>query len=111
MNQFNLIAATVDLYPTSLRAMGVCISLMMGRLGSVVGSYVVGIFIEHYCRTTFIGSGVSLIVCGILSFCIPNILKKNNQPEVKKTETQGSSSPQSLDVAEQTQSIDVVDLA
>lgn len=100
-------SATVDLYPTSLRAMGVCISLMMGRLGSVIGSYIVGIFIEHYCRTTFIGSGVSLIVCGLLSFFIPKIMKKS-QPELNKTESQAT--PQSLEVAERTESIDVVEL-
>lgn len=72
-------AATVDLYPTNLRAMAICLSLMSGRAGSVVGSYIVGIFIENNCNATFIGSGTSLIACGILSFFIPNIMKRKGE--------------------------------
>lgn len=80
-------AATVDLVPTHLRytlyirlykkelnlifviskkknnrAMAVCISLMMGRLGSTVGSNVVGLLLDNYCRLAFILSG-SLLIC------------------------------------------------
>lgn len=76
-------AATVDLYPTNLRAMAICLTLMSGRAGSVVGSYVVGIFIETSCSATFIGSGTSLIACGVLSFFIPNIMKR--KPETNYT--------------------------
>lgn len=68
-------AATVDLYPTNLRAMAVCISLMCGRLGSVVGANIVGILLDNYCSATFLMSGISLIVCGVLAFFIPNITK------------------------------------
>lgn len=68
-------AATVDLYPTNLRAMAVCISLMFGRLGSVVGANFVGIFLDNYCSATFLMSGISLVCCGILAFFIPNITK------------------------------------
>uniref|UniRef100_A0A6M2DWR6 Putative synaptic vesicle glycoprotein 2b n=1 Tax=Xenopsylla cheopis TaxID=163159 RepID=A0A6M2DWR6_XENCH len=69
-------AALVDLYPTQLRAMAVCISLMMGRLGSVVGSNVVGIILNYNCDMTFLISGTSLIACGVIAFFIPNIYKK-----------------------------------
>lgn len=41
--------------------MAVCISLMMGRLGSVVGSNVVGIILDYNCDLTFLISGTSLI--------------------------------------------------
>ncbi|KAL9884923.1 synaptic vesicle glycoprotein 2B-like [Glossina fuscipes fuscipes] len=70
-----LSAATVDLYPTRLRAMAVCISLMMGRLGSVVGANIVGALITNHCEITFISSGVSLILAGLLGFFIPNPAK------------------------------------
>lgn len=53
--------------------MAVCISLMMGRMGSVVGANIVGIFLDYHCEVTFLTSGISLIACGILSFFIPNI--------------------------------------
>lgn len=54
-------AVTIDLYPTKILAMAVCIFLMVGRLGSVVGAYVFGLLIEFYCPSSFIISGVSLI--------------------------------------------------
>uniref|UniRef100_A0A182NCP9 Major facilitator superfamily (MFS) profile domain-containing protein n=1 Tax=Anopheles dirus TaxID=7168 RepID=A0A182NCP9_9DIPT len=70
-------ACTVDLFPTNLRAMAVCISLMFGRLGSVVGANIVGMLLDSHCELTFWISGISLIGCGVLSFFIPNIYKRN----------------------------------
>ncbi|XP_005183229.1 synaptic vesicle glycoprotein 2B [Musca domestica] len=70
-----LSAATVELYPTRLRAMAVCISLMMGRLGSVAGANIVGALITNHCDSAFIASGVSLIVAGFLGF----LIVKNNK--------------------------------
>uniref|UniRef100_A0A182MDT7 Major facilitator superfamily (MFS) profile domain-containing protein n=1 Tax=Anopheles culicifacies TaxID=139723 RepID=A0A182MDT7_9DIPT len=58
-------ACTVDLFPTNLRAMAVCISLMFGRLGSVVGANIVGVLLDSQCELTFWISGVSLIGCGL----------------------------------------------
>ncbi|XP_017475873.1 PREDICTED: synaptic vesicle glycoprotein 2A-like, partial [Rhagoletis zephyria] len=72
-----LSAATVDLYPTRLRAMAVCISLMMGRLGSVVGANVVGALLSNHCDIAFIVSGVSLILSGFLGFFITKPGKKS----------------------------------
>lgn len=66
-------AIIVDVYPTSLRAMAVCIALMVGRLGSVVGSNMLGILLEQHCELTFGIASVLLIVCGLLTFFIPNI--------------------------------------
>lgn len=54
-------AVTIDLYPTKILAMAVCIFLMVGRLGSVLGAYVFGLLIEFYCPSSFVVSGVSLI--------------------------------------------------
>lgn len=73
-----LSAATVDLYPTRLRAMAVCISLMMGRLGSVVGANIVGLLISHHCESAFLASGISLIIAGFLGFLIPKPVKKSS---------------------------------
>lgn len=76
-----LSAATVDLYPTRLRAMAVCISLMMGRLGSVVGANVFGALLSNHCETAFIVSGVSLIFSGVLGFLITKPTKKRGKQE------------------------------
>lgn len=54
-------AATVELYPTNLRAMAICISLMMGRMGSVVGTNVVAYLLDDHCESVFILSGSSLL--------------------------------------------------
>ncbi|XP_055389996.1 synaptic vesicle glycoprotein 2A-like [Condylostylus longicornis] len=64
-------AATVDLYPTHLRAMAICISLMFGRLGSAVGANVVGSILDYSCEGTFYVSGLTLILGGFLGFLIP----------------------------------------
>ncbi|XP_055587481.1 synaptic vesicle glycoprotein 2B-like [Uranotaenia lowii] len=70
-------AVTVELFPTNLRAMAVCISLMFGRLGSVAGANMVGFLLDTQCEVTFWISGVSLLGCAILSFFIPGIFKRN----------------------------------
>ncbi|EDS25835.1 synaptic vesicle protein [Culex quinquefasciatus] len=76
-------AATIDLFPTNLRAMAVCISLMCGRAGSVVGANMVGLLLDSNCELTFWISGASLIGCGVLSFFIPNIYKRTiTEPRV-----------------------------
>ncbi|EAT32850.1 AAEL014910-PA [Aedes aegypti] len=66
-------AITVDLFPTNLRAMAVCMSSMFGRLGGVIGSNLFGLLLESQCELTFAIPGILLITCGLLSFFIPNI--------------------------------------
>lgn len=51
--------------------MAVCISLMMGRLGSVVGANIVGMLISHNCEAAFLASGTSLVLSAFLAFLIP----------------------------------------
>jgi VNT family MFS transporter (synaptic vesicle glycoprotein 2) len=68
--------STVELFPTTLRAMVVSISMMTGRIGSVIGSNFVGLLIKNYCTYTFIMPAVLMVSGGILSFTIPNINKR-----------------------------------
>lgn len=70
-------ASTIELYPTKLRAMAVCISLMMGRLGSVVGSNINGLILDNYCKYTFLMPTVLLITSGFLACTIPDISKRH----------------------------------
>ncbi|KAI8122857.1 Synaptic vesicle glycoprotein 2B [Lucilia cuprina] len=66
-------AIVVDIYPTNLRAMAVCISLMLGRIGSVSGSYIMGALIERHCKLAFYISSLALILAGCLGFLMPKI--------------------------------------
>jgi len=69
-------ASTIDLFPTNLRAMAVCISLMFGRLGSVFGSNLVGLLLDSYCDVTFLLSGITLLASGVMAVFIPNISRR-----------------------------------
>ncbi|XP_073832107.1 synaptic vesicle glycoprotein 2B-like isoform X2 [Musca autumnalis] len=64
-------AATVDLYPTQLRAMAMCVSLMMGRIGSVIGTNIVGALIATSCEMTFYISCFAMLSCAILILFLP----------------------------------------
>jgi VNT family MFS transporter (synaptic vesicle glycoprotein 2) len=72
-------SSTVELFPTTLRAMAVSISMMMGRFGSVFGSNLVGILIKSFCFYTWIVPAVLLISGGFLAFTIPNIGKRHKK--------------------------------
>lgn len=97
----------MQFYLCYFRAMAICISLMMGRLGSVVGANIVGQLLDNYCQLAFLLSGSSLIsnynsayfeyygyllnylnaifsVCGFLAILIPNITQRalTQQPQI-----------------------------
>ncbi|XP_070506859.1 synaptic vesicle glycoprotein 2B-like [Chironomus tepperi] len=68
-------ASTVELFPTSLRAMAVSLSMMIGRIGSVLGSNFLGLLIKNYCTYTWLLPAVLLFSGGFLAFTIPNVKK------------------------------------
>ncbi|CAG9801790.1 unnamed protein product [Chironomus riparius] len=68
--------STVELFPTTLRAMAVSISMMAGRIGSVAGSNFVGVSIKNFCTYTWLLPTILLFSGGLLSFTIPNINKR-----------------------------------
>lgn len=76
INNTLLNTVTYDLFPTNLRSLAMSLSLMFGRLGSLVGGNIAGYLLERYCATSFTLSGVFMFVCGVLTFCIPQIMKK-----------------------------------
>lgn len=41
--------------------MAICIALMFGRLGSVVGSNIVALLLDDHCESAFYLSGASVI--------------------------------------------------
>uniref|UniRef100_A0A182RE84 Major facilitator superfamily (MFS) profile domain-containing protein n=1 Tax=Anopheles funestus TaxID=62324 RepID=A0A182RE84_ANOFN len=64
--------ATVSFFPTNVRAMAVCLSLMMGRLGSVFGSNLVGLIMEEHCTLTFNLFATGSIICAALTLILPS---------------------------------------
>ncbi|KAG7310148.1 hypothetical protein JYU34_004701 [Plutella xylostella] len=74
-----LTAVVVELFPTKLRAMAVCLSLMFGRVGSVLGSNVIGILLETSCGVSFYLFGGLLIVCSLLCLTLPG--KQNKKAD------------------------------
>lgn len=51
----------VDLFPTQYRGMAMALSLMMGRLGAVAGSHLVGYLLEYYCPIAFFAFGGEML--------------------------------------------------
>jgi MFS transporter, VNT family, synaptic vesicle glycoprotein 2 len=56
--------------------MAVSISMMTGRIGSVVGSNFVGLMLKDFCVYTWILPAVLLFSGALLAFTIPNISKR-----------------------------------
>ncbi|XP_034828547.1 synaptic vesicle glycoprotein 2C-like [Maniola hyperantus] len=77
-------AVTVELFPTKYRAMAVCLSMMMGRVGSMAGSNLIGLFLTINCGASFYLFGSIIIVCALCCLTLPG---KNSGPiEKHKTE-------------------------
>ncbi|XP_026315733.1 synaptic vesicle glycoprotein 2C-like [Hyposmocoma kahamanoa] len=61
----------VEIFPTQLRGMAISLSMMMGRIGSIVGTNVAGVLINVVCEATFYLFGGLLLLCGLLTFLLP----------------------------------------
>ncbi|XP_039750577.1 synaptic vesicle glycoprotein 2C-like isoform X2 [Pararge aegeria] len=70
-------AVTVELFPTKYRAMAVCLSMMMGRVGSMAGSKLIGLFLTINCGASFYLFGSIVIVCSICCLTLP---RRNSGP-------------------------------
>uniref|UniRef100_A0A0K8UH50 Synaptic vesicle glycoprotein 2B n=1 Tax=Bactrocera latifrons TaxID=174628 RepID=A0A0K8UH50_BACLA len=80
-------AISVEIFPTNLRGMAVCISLMIGRIGSVSGSNILGLLIETHCELALYSPAVALIIAGALGFLLPS----SNNPVAKPKDLESTS--------------------
>ncbi|PSN33345.1 hypothetical protein C0J52_16409 [Blattella germanica] len=62
----------IDIFPTHLRAMAVCVSMLMGRVGTVSSSIIMGFLLEVNCTLVFVALGGVLLVCGSLAYLLPS---------------------------------------
>ncbi|CRK94623.1 CLUMA_CG008123, isoform A [Clunio marinus] len=76
VNNTLLNTVTYDLFPTNLRSLAMSLSLMFGRLAALIGGNVAGYLLESFCSEMFVLSGAVLILSGILTFFIPNMIRK-----------------------------------
>lgn len=63
---------SVDYYPTNINGMAMCLIMMIGRLGVVVGSNIMGIVLQYDCNLLFFISAGIIFCITMLSFLIPN---------------------------------------
>jgi len=64
-----------EIFPTSLRATGIAISMVAARLGGIIGNIVIATLLDMYCPApTFIVAGL-LIGGGLLCLLLPNTTK------------------------------------
>ncbi|CAK1543793.1 unnamed protein product [Leptosia nina] len=73
-------AVTVELFPTKYRAMAICLSMMFGRVGSMSGSNLIGMFLSTNCGLSFYIFGGLILTCALLCFTLPG---KNDGPSKK----------------------------
>ncbi|XP_047987323.1 putative transporter SVOPL [Leguminivora glycinivorella] len=69
-------AYAVEIFPTHLRGMAVSLAIMLGRIGSILGTNLAGILINATCETTFYFFGGLLLVCGFMAFLLPKAESK-----------------------------------
>jgi MFS transporter, VNT family, synaptic vesicle glycoprotein 2 len=64
-------AISVDIFPTSVRAMALCLVLMVGRFGAMAGSNLIGYLLITNCNLIFVAFGGVLIVCAMIALTFP----------------------------------------
>lgn len=61
----------LEFYPTNMNVMGVSFVMMVGRLGSVVSTNMVGPLLFSYCDTLFLTFAGTIAFIFVLAFFLP----------------------------------------
>lgn len=61
----------MEFYPTNINAMGVSFVMMIGRLGAVVGTNIVGPLLFSYCETLLFTFAGAILFNFVLVFFLP----------------------------------------
>ncbi|XP_066995287.2 synaptic vesicle glycoprotein 2B [Anabrus simplex] len=64
-------SVVIDVFPTHLRAMAICMSLMMGRVGTVSSSVLLGVLLDLNCALAIFLLSSIVIGCGLMSLLLP----------------------------------------
>ncbi|OWR46362.1 synaptic vesicle transporter sVOP [Danaus plexippus plexippus] len=77
---------SVDIFPTSVKAMAVCLTLMVGRGSSVLGISILKNMFVTNCELAFYLFGGLTVVGGLIGFLLPSDVKmvKNHKEDTKQ---------------------------
>lgn len=68
----------MEFYPTQINAMGMCFIMMVGRLGAVFGSNLLGRLFFNSCEPTFWAMlGIVAVLC-LMSYFLPDQSRSKN---------------------------------
>ncbi|XP_025423748.1 synaptic vesicle glycoprotein 2C-like isoform X2 [Sipha flava] len=77
---FGLIfCVAVELFPVEYTGLAVAIGSTFGKIGSIVGNVVVGIFIDAYCIVPIVVSCSFLLFSGFLIFTLPKTIRNDSK--------------------------------
>lgn len=71
-----IVSIVVELFPTSLRTMTVSLTMMMGRVGTILGNVLFPILLISGCIPPFLLIGGTLVVCIIPLLMLPSCKSK-----------------------------------
>lgn len=74
----------VDLFPTAVGAMAVCLTMCAGRVGAIVSNAIFGIYMDEKCEVPIFSVAVIVLTGAVLSYFIPNHGPKENKQENTK---------------------------
>ncbi|XP_026727133.1 synaptic vesicle glycoprotein 2A-like [Trichoplusia ni] len=78
-----LAAIAVDVFPTSMRAMSMCVMYMVGRAGAALGSWLLGAALDLHCLEAFTAFGVFTAASTLLMLLWPDPTKVRRELEEK----------------------------
>ncbi|XP_071051172.1 synaptic vesicle glycoprotein 2C-like [Onthophagus taurus] len=67
-----IMTITVDVFPTSLRTIGLALIFMMARTGTLVGNILLPVLLQIGCLPPFLMFGCTILVSSLLAFFLPN---------------------------------------
>ncbi|XP_011136258.1 synaptic vesicle glycoprotein 2B isoform X1 [Harpegnathos saltator] len=71
-----VINVIVDNFPTCLRTMAVSITMMMGRIGAVIGNLLFPVLFDLSCLGPFVMIGTASLICALLIAVLPRKRKQ-----------------------------------
>lgn len=69
----------MEFYPTQINAMGMCFIMMVGRLGAVFGSNLLGRLFFNSCEPTFWALLGIVVVLSVMSYFLPDQSRSQSQ--------------------------------
>ncbi|XP_026727141.1 synaptic vesicle glycoprotein 2B-like [Trichoplusia ni] len=70
---------SVDVFPTYVRAMAVCATMMVGRASSVLSINMIKLLLDYNCEAVFYIFGTITLGGGAIGLLLPSEKKKNNE--------------------------------